>query len=208
MAEEAKKNEEPAAAEVSADAANSGKKKKLILIIAIAAVVVIGGGLTAFLLMKGGDENNEIVDAATEEAAGDTSSAANPADAKAKADGEKSAEGASSSAKESADKPAVGGFGDTYTFKSFHLNLGNPLENNYIRIEISAEFRGGDPQKEEIEKRLPQLRDAVVGVVSAKSREFLLSPDGKAQLRREILIRMNRYMNSPLEKYLYNRHAD
>ena len=98
-----------------------------------------------------------------------------------------------------ADDESTVDFGDTYAFKTFHLNLGNPLENHYIRLEVSAEFKGGDKQKEEIERRLPQLRDAVVGVVSAKSREFLLGPDGKAQLRREILIKLNRYMTTPIE---------
>lgn len=91
------------------------------------------------------------------------------------------------------------GFGETYAFKPFHLNLGNPLENHYVRLEVAIEYKGGATQKEEIEKRLPQLRDAVVSVASRKSREFLLGPDGKDQLRREILIRVNRYMGKPVE---------
>lgn len=90
-------------------------------------------------------------------------------------------------------------FGETYAFKPFHLNLGNPLENHYVRMEVAVEFMGGETQKAEIEKRLVQLRDAVVSVVSRKSKEFLLGPDGKDQLRREVLIRINRYMSKPVE---------
>ena len=46
---------------------------------------------------------------------------------------------------------------------------------------------------------MPQLRDAIVGVVSKQTRDMILDPDGKAQLRREMLIRLNRYMNKPVE---------
>jgi len=90
-------------------------------------------------------------------------------------------------------------FGETYQLKTFNLNLGNPLENSYIRVDIALEYRGGTAQREEIERRMPQLRDAIVGVIGRKSREFLLGPDGTAQLRRELQIRINRYMSQPIE---------
>jgi flagellar basal body-associated protein FliL len=91
------------------------------------------------------------------------------------------------------------GFGATYTFKPFHLNLGNPLENRYVRIEVAAEYKGGDPQKVELEARLPQLRDAVISVVQGKSREFILSPTGKDRLRYEITTQINQLMTKKIE---------
>ena len=90
-------------------------------------------------------------------------------------------------------------FGQTQPLKPFHLNLGNPLENRYVRLEVSFEYKGGEAQKAEIEKRIPQLRDAIGNIASRKSREFLLGPDGKDQLRHEILIRVNQFMNRPIE---------
>ncbi len=92
-----------------------------------------------------------------------------------------------------------GTIGETFSLAPFHLNLGNPLENRYVRLEIAMEYKGGEEQKEELTKRQPQLRDAVVSVTSKKTREFLLSPDGKDQLRKELLIRVNRYMTRPIE---------
>ena len=91
------------------------------------------------------------------------------------------------------------GMGETLPLKTFHLNLGNPLDNHYIRLEIAVEYKGGETQKKEIERRMPQLREIVVISASRKSREFLLGPDGKAQLRREILIKLNEQMTKPLE---------
>lgn len=118
------------------------------------------------------------------------------------------AEAPAAGAKEGEQGAAAGGekkvqvdidFGETFKMQSFNLNLGNALENRYIRLEVSLEYRGGDPQKQEIEKRMPQLRDAVIGIVQRKTREFLLSPDGKESLRKEILTRINRYMKTRIE---------
>jgi len=90
-------------------------------------------------------------------------------------------------------------FGKTYQLEAFHLNLGNPLENHYIRLKIAIEYLGGDKQEQEIKTRMPQLRDAVLTITSRKTREFLLAPDGKDQLRLELLNRINAYMEEKIE---------
>ncbi|NBQ54025.1 MAG: hypothetical protein EBU49_10650, partial [Proteobacteria bacterium] len=90
-------------------------------------------------------------------------------------------------------------FGQTYSFAAFNINLGNPMDNHYARMEVTVEFFGGSEQEGEIKKRLPQLRDAIVSVASKKSREFLLGPDGKDQLRLEIKNRLNQYMTRKIE---------
>ncbi|MBF0442085.1 MAG: flagellar basal body-associated FliL family protein, partial [Oligoflexales bacterium] len=90
-------------------------------------------------------------------------------------------------------------FGETYPLKTFHLNLGNPLENRFVSIDISLEYIAGDSnQRKEIERRDPQIRDAVVSIVSRKTMEFLLAPDGKTQLRKEIKTRINSFMSKPI----------
>lgn len=91
------------------------------------------------------------------------------------------------------------GFGETYNFKTFHLNLGNALENRFVRLEVAIEYSGGEKQLKEIERRAAQLRDAIISVITRKTREFILSPDGKDALRKEILIRLNRYMTTKLD---------
>lgn len=90
-------------------------------------------------------------------------------------------------------------FGQTYSFAPFNINLGNPMDNHYARMEVTVEFFGGPEQESELKKRLPQLRDAIVSVASKKSREFLLGPDGKDQLRLEIKNRLNQYMTRKIE---------
>ena len=90
-------------------------------------------------------------------------------------------------------------FGCTMPLQAFHLNLGNPLENRYIRLEVTIEYNCSEEIKAEMDKRLPQLRDAVIHVTTRKTREFLLGPDGKEQLRKEIENRINQYMNKKID---------
>ena len=109
--------------------------------------------------------------------------------------------GAGTDAK-SADKPAdpyKGTFGQIKEFKPFNVNLGNPLENRYARISIGIEYKGGEEQLAEINRREPQLRDAVLSVVARKTREHLLSPDGKDQLRLELRNRINQLLDKKIE---------
>jgi flagellar FliL protein len=226
MADAEKKEANPGADEGEA---NAGKKKKKMLFIIIGAVVglvAIGGG-AAFFLLGGKSEPKKEASAEQgaaaehgapgEDAKSDGHGEAKKEDAdhgkggqeekKEEADHGKGGNGEDKDKKkEKGDEKGDGAksadgvnFGETYSFKPFHLNLGNPLENHYVRMEVALEYLGGETQKVEIEKRLVQLRDAVVSVASRKSREFLLGPDGKDQLRREILIRVNRYMSKPVE---------
>lgn len=89
------------------------------------------------------------------------------------------------------------GIGLMYDMKPFHLNLGNPLENRYVRLELRFEYPNED-QKPELVARDSQIRDAVVSIVSRKTREHLLSPDGKDQLRLEIKNRVNQYLEKKI----------
>lgn len=118
--------------------------------------------------------------------------------AEGQAEGDKKADGTAADKKDA--KPQLDiDFGDTYKMAGFNINLGNALENRYVRLEISLEYKGGDATKQEIEKRMPQLRDAIIGILQRKTREFLLAPDGKEALRKEILTRINRYMKTKVE---------
>lgn len=107
--------------------------------------------------------------------------------------------GAAAEPKKDAPPEYKGDFGQIYEFKPFHLNLGNPLENRYVRMSIGLEYKGGEEQKVELARREPQLRDAIVSVISRKTREHLLSPDGKDQLRLEVRNKLNQYLDKKID---------
>ncbi|NRA65210.1 MAG: flagellar basal body-associated FliL family protein [Pseudobacteriovorax sp.] len=189
------------------DGGGKSKKKLIIIIAAVVLLIAIGGAVGMFML--GGGEESPPEDTPNE--ISDEEKAEEPGEEKIESEGDESgeekAEGEETEKKEEKkadddkekDDGLDIGFGDTFPMKTFNLNLGNALENRFVRLEVTMEFSGGEKQKAEISKRLPQLRDAVIQVVSRKTREFLLAPDGKDALRKEILIRINRYMNQKID---------
>jgi flagellar FliL protein len=208
-------------AEASPEEAAAKAKKKRLLIFIIGGVLLaagVGGGL-AFFMAGGGDAKMAAKsgDAGAEgekkEGEGEKKEGEKKEGEKKEGEAKKEGEGekkegekkeggeAKKDDKKDAKNTKLEGvdFGCTLPFQAFHLNLGNPLENRYIRLEIAVEYGCNDEIKAEIEKRLPQLRDAVISVTSRKTREFLLGPDGKEQLRKEIHNRLNHYMSHKLD---------
>ncbi len=204
MAEE-EQQEEESKAEETPEGEEPKKSKKMLFIIIGAVVALLVGGGAAFFLMSGDDtppESTEVTTDGEETPEGEVPEGEENVEEEQAADGEKkegegekAADGETEEAKAESGASAVG---HTYEFKTFHLNLGNPIENHYVRLEVALNFKGGDEQKAEIESRAAQLRDAIVSITSRKTREFLLGPDGKDQLRRELLIRINRFMERPV----------
>lgn len=194
------------------------KKKRMLIIILAVSTLALGGGAAFFLMGKkdstqtatGSDAHGEQAEGghAADKKAGDhgEKKADGHGDKKEGEHGEKKADAHGETAKgenkgELAPEPVGSSInvGATFTFAPFHLNLGNPLENRYIRLEVAVEYKNGPEQLKEIEARKPQLRDAVLSVISRKSREFLLGPDGKDQLRLEMLNKINQYMDRKIE---------
>ena len=177
------------------------KSKKKLIIIVLPVVLLVVGAVAFFLLKPSSEETtpSETEETTTveegSEATADTTPA--PATKEEKASSETSKEKPSLLDKLTGKNKSE--FGETINLKPFNINLGNPLENRYIRLEIALEYKGKESQRKEIERRMPQLRDAVISVTSKRSRESLLSTDGKDQLRKELLIIINRYMDNPIE---------
>lgn len=213
MAGEKEKEKAKSAPPSEAEANPADKKKKLILLAGGGAALLILG-IGGFLMFRpaapvpAGSEHGsaEAPEHGTSEPAAEKS--ADHAEKKETKPEEKSAataEHGGDKEKKPADKkeekktPINIDIGQTHNLKTFHLNLGNPLENRFLRMDISIEYKGGDDQKAELEARTAQLRDAVVNVTGKKTREFLLGPDGKDQLRLELLNRINQFMDRKIE---------
>ena len=202
---EEKKDAGAAKAELTPEeAAAKAKKKKLILFGGIGLLVLVGGGVGAMMFLGGGKKKEAAHEATPSPAASPTADAELKGDAAktsaAPADPKADPAKAGTAQDPAKQAPAVNiDFGQTYTFAPFHLNLGNPIDNRYVRLEVAVEYLGGPEQEEEIKRRMPQLRDAVVSVTARKTREFLLGPDGKDQLRLEIKNRINQYMSKKIE---------
>lgn len=209
------------------EAAQSSKKKKLLIfgIGGAVALAAIGGG-TTFMLAGGssGEHAAKAPEAPPPDAEhGAEKKAEAPEGKKEGAEpkkeegkGEKKEEGKDEKKEEGKDdkKPAakkgdvddqnkkIDGldFGCTHNFPMFNLNLGNPLENRFMRMEVAVEFGCGEEAKAELDRRGPQLRDAINAVARRKTREFMLGPDGLDQLRKEIHTKLNGILTHKVDK--------
>ncbi|NBW83326.1 hypothetical protein EBR21_16380, partial [bacterium] len=90
-------------------------------------------------------------------------------------------------------------FGETFALPKMDLNLGNPLENRYLRIGVSIEYTGGKTQQDELKKREPQLKDLIISSVSSRTRLELLTEKGKEKLRRELINKINETFERPVK---------
>ena len=80
--------------------------------------------------------------------------------------------------------------GYIYKMEPFVVNLVDPGQLRYLKITIHVE---SDQEKanEEYEKRLPQLRDAILTILSSKNYKDIINAEGKTALREEIKVKLN-----------------
>jgi flagellar FliL protein len=71
-------------------------------------------------------------------------------------------------------------------------------------LKVSMQFEVADEANQPVVgERMPQLRDAVITLVSSKSADALASPEGKFQLKDELLLRANQAVGKDVFKNLF-----
>ncbi|MDP2832675.1 MAG: flagellar basal body-associated FliL family protein [Pseudomonadota bacterium] len=133
------------------------KSKLLIIIIAVVAVVLIGGGAGAYLLLsKPATEKHAKVDHGDEEVA---------------ADGEEDG------GEQEDEHPPV-----YERLEQFTVNLADaPILQTDIQLLVAD-----TKVQDKIKARMPEVRDALILLLSSKTAEELALPEGKAKLAQEV----------------------
>lgn len=80
----------------------------------------------------------------------------------------------------------------------FVLNLSE--YGRYLKVTIQLELTDKD-NEEMVKEKIPQLRDTIITLVSSKSLGSISSPEGKFQLKDEILFRANQIMGLEKEAF-------
>jgi len=83
---------------------------------------------------------------------------------------------------------------------SFVLNLAE--QGRFLKVTMQFELHNVIDQPLVTDK-IPQLRDAIITLVSSKSAEAVSSPEGKLQLKDELLLRANQSVGKDVFKNLY-----
>jgi flagellar FliL protein len=92
--------------------------------------------------------------------------------------------------------------GYIYSMDPFVVNLADQGRLRYLKIRMSIESQEMKVN-EEYEKRLPQLRDTILTVLSSKSYGEISDSEGKRKLREEIILKLNRLLRGFQVKTVY-----
>jgi len=83
--------------------------------------------------------------------------------------------------------------GPIYPLEEFIVNLADAGGKRYLKIRMDLELNG-ENVKGEIGRRLPQMKDGVLTLLSSKRYEDIYEMEGKSQLRAELLSELNQYV--------------
>lgn len=84
----------------------------------------------------------------------------------------------------------------------FIVNLKGESGKRYIKVTMQLELSNKEGI-EEVKQRMPQIKDAVITVLSDKTTEDLLTVEGKFQLKEQILTRVNILLQTGVVKNVY-----
>jgi len=169
----ADESEKPAAA-----AEEAPKKKSKLPLIISAVVLLAGGGAGAWylgMLPFGNKQRHAEATAAVESGGGH---------------GEKGEKG-----KGEVAAPML-------PLETFIANLADEGGSRYLKATFQIEFLG-TAVPPEVTPRLPKIRDLLLTLLSSKSFDDVRTPEGKQQLREEIIARVNQVVERDVVKAVY-----
>jgi flagellar FliL protein len=76
--------------------------------------------------------------------------------------------------------------GKMVPLETFIVNLADPGGNRYLRVTMDLEVTGGKPAEDEMVKRVPQLRDAILMILPTKRYADISTTEGKTTMREEL----------------------
>jgi flagellar FliL protein len=87
-----------------------------------------------------------------------------------------------------------------FSLDPFVLNLAE--QGRFLKVTMQFELTNPAHQQM-ITERVPHMRDAIITLLSSKSSEIISSPEGKFQLKDELLLRANQAAGKDVFKNLY-----
>ncbi|RLA99095.1 MAG: flagellar basal body protein FliL [Deltaproteobacteria bacterium] len=87
----------------------------------------------------------------------------------------------------------AGPIGPIKDLDTFIVNLTDAQGTRYLKVKIGMEL-SSDQLSAEIDKKLPQVRDEIITLLSSKSFADVSTVAGKRELKREIISAVNRHL--------------
>jgi flagellar FliL protein len=92
--------------------------------------------------------------------------------------------------------------GVTFALEPFVVNLSDPSGTRFLKVSLQLEL-AGPAVAEKAKTKTPQMRDAIITLLTSKTSDALISPEGKLQLKDEINIRVNQILGENSVKNVY-----
>lgn len=100
------------------------------------------------------------------------------------------------------NQSAASGLGYIYPLHEFIVNLAEPSGDRFLKAKIELEL-ADEKVGEEINRRLPQIRDAILLILTTKGFQDMCTIDGKLRLKNEILSRMTPVLGAEKVRAVY-----
>jgi flagellar FliL protein len=178
---------EGAAGATPADGAGKKKSSKLMIVLPLALVIAGGAGAYFAGLLPFGAKKDDAEHA--------------------EANADKAAE--SSAAEHGKEKPVVKGAAKTVKgggalrpLDPFIANLADEGGNRYLKATMQIEF-SGQTVPESFDAHLPQIRDLILTLLSSRTFDQIRTPDGKQNLREDVIERINHALEQDAAKAVY-----
>jgi len=94
------------------------------------------------------------------------------------------------------------GLGPLYSLGTLIVNLADEGGKRYLRVAIEMEL-SDQIVKEQVEMRLPQIRDTILMILPTKTYKDINSTEGKQAVRTQIISEINKYISKGSITNLY-----
>ena len=92
--------------------------------------------------------------------------------------------------------------GEMFSLEQFVVNLSDPQGKRYLRLTISLELESLEAV-DRATKLVPKLRDMVIVLLTSLTFEEVMTPEGKIQIRDELLERFNQILRPDRVRNIY-----
>jgi len=92
--------------------------------------------------------------------------------------------------------------GVMFALDPFVVNLSDQGASKFLKVSIQLEL-SSPPTLESAKGKTPQIRDAIINLLTSKTSDSLMSPEGKLQLKDEINMMANQILGNNTVKNVY-----
>lgn len=183
--------EEEKPAEQSTEAKAPAKSRLPLIAGGAVVLLLLCGGGTFFVLRKSDAPAEASAEHAAE--AADEHAAAGESHGEAAAGhGEEAAEGheAASAEGHGGGEHGAAPAPQFVSIDSFVVNVSDGENGRFLKVKIDLEVSSAEVGQE-LEQRMPQVKDIMIGLLSSQNANAVRSMEGKDQLREQVLTRLN-----------------